>query len=93
MHPQSIPKFDLKTVLAWVGGIALAAGAVHMITSLEFWNVVLWPFALLATSANLKPGDPNMGDILTWFLVGSLVVCALAVSIIGVMAELKKKPH
>jgi hypothetical protein len=43
---SSTPRFNLKTVLAWIGGFALLLWAVMLVTSVEFWRIVLWPLTL-----------------------------------------------
>jgi hypothetical protein len=97
MQPQSnppVPRFNAKTVLAWIGGFALAIWAVQLVTSLEFWRVVLWPVAWLMTIANVRPEDIKPGDLLMGFLVASIAVCGLATMILlGIQGLRKKSAH
>ena len=94
MHEESsvTPRFNLTTALAWIGGFALVVWGFQLVSSLEFWRIVLWPVAMVATMANLKPGD-DMSAVLMVFLVGSMALSVVAAVTISVVADLRKKAH
>jgi len=94
MHQESTPRFDLKTVLAWIGGMALLIWGWQLVTSLQFWYVMLWPFGMLATLAHIQPEDIKPETLLMSLMVLGLVVGILiAIITFGVEGLQKRLRH